>query len=102
MVEWNLCGYFKEAKQMSDIPWEEEFYSVLTTFPDHSGLARYVEPHLLLIKSQHLTAFYYDLRYHKGTYLQYVPLLIHDAVIDYRLRRLLEQCLTFMKRSIPT
>jgi len=80
--------------------FEDQFRLTLEMYPDLSALSRYVEPHLPLIKSHTLNAFYYDLRYHKATYLQYVPLLIYDSITDYRLRRVIEQCMEFMSRSM--
>ena len=82
------------------VSFENEFTSALLVYPDPYGIARYLEPHLPLIKLDTLTKFYYDLRYNKGTYLQYVPLLIQTSITDYRLRRVLEQCMEFMSRFL--
>lgn len=85
---------------MNDITFEDKFVSLLMVHSDHSSFARYLEPHLPLIKSKNLTEFYYALRYHKATYLEYVPLLIYDSITDYRLRRVLEQSIEFLNRPL--
>lgn len=54
-------------------------------------MAHFLEPHLALIKSRSLNAFYYDLRYQQGTHIQYVPILLEEAKQDYRLARLLHR-----------
>ena len=118
MVEWNLCCYFKEIKRFTirrftikrftirrftikmNPTFEDQFRVALESYPDLSALARYLEPHLSLIKSYTLNAFYHDLRYHKVTYSKYIPLLIYESIKDYRLQRVLEQCMEFMNRLI--
>ena len=83
---------------------ESELLSLLSLFstyplPEYPTLARYIEPHLLLIKSRTLGAFYHDLRYQRLTYESYIPVLVQDAIQDYRLRSLLEQIARFIKTS---
>jgi hypothetical protein len=80
---------------------ESELLSLLSShpLPEHPSLARYIEPHLPLIKSRTLSAFYYDLRYQRLTYMSHISSLVHDSIQDYRLRSLLEQIVRFIKTS---
>lgn len=80
---------------------ESELLSLLSAYPisDYPTLARYIEPHLSLIKSRALNAFYHDLRYQHTSYTKHIPILVQDAVQDYRLHSVLERIVCFIKTS---
>ncbi len=80
---------------------ESELFTSFSAYPlsECPTLARYIEPHLPLIKSRTLVAFYHDLRYQRPTYITHLPVLIQDAVLDYRLRSVLEHIVRFIKTS---
>jgi hypothetical protein len=63
---------------------------------EHYTIARYLEPHLSLIKSHVLNQLYNDLRYHRGTYPIYLSTLVEDSITDYRLRSVLEKILKLL------
>lgn len=54
------------------------------------ALALFLEPHLSLIKSRTLNAYYFALRYQREPAEPYLPLLYEEARGDYRLARLLQ------------
>lgn len=64
-------------------------------------LALFLEPHLPLIKSRTLNAFYSDLRYERGTQERYIPTLLQEAQRDYRLARLLRNLDEFIVKHHP-
>lgn len=67
---------------------------------DSDRLVCFLEPHLLLIKSRTLNAFYREVKY--GTPLSaaaHLPTLVSEAVTDYRLESLLLQ---MIRRSRPS
>ena len=80
---------------------ESELLILLSSYPlsEYSALARYIEPHLPLIKSRTLGAFYYDLRYQKMSCIDHISILEQDAIKDYRLRSVLERIVCFIKTS---
>lgn len=63
---------------------------------EHPTIARYLEPHLPLIKSRTLNAFYHDLRYQKKTYVIHLSFLEEEAILDYRLRSVLERLIEWI------
>ena len=67
---------------------------------DHDTIARYLEPHLPLIKSRPLSALYSDLRYHRTTYITYIPHLVQDSVTDYRLHAVLKQLTVWIRTAL--
>lgn len=83
---------------------ESELISLLSGLPlsQHPTLARYLEPHLPLIKSRTLNAFYHDLRYQKITYMSHISILVQDAIQDYRLRSVLVCLISFMMNQKKT
>lgn len=92
MVEWNIRSHFRETiyiknRMMSDVV--DELIRLLERVRDHYGLSRYLEPHLSLVKSQVLYRLYDDLRYSKGMYRDYIPLLVNESIRDYRLSALI-------------
>jgi hypothetical protein len=90
MVEWNFCSHFKE-KSFCLIHRMEKVAFCLSELNDHYSLSLLLEPHLLLIKSQSLNQLYTDLKYNKGMYREYLPVLINESKRDYRLEALLQK-----------
>ncbi len=60
-----------------------------------------LEPHLPLIKSRTLNAFYFDLRYEREAPERHIPALLHEAERDYRLARLLRNLAEFIVKHHP-
>ena len=69
----------------------EEIVRCLDELEDHYSLSRILEPYLLLIKSQTLNKLYTDLKYHRGMYREYIPILVNESRQDYRLEALLKK-----------
>ena len=66
----------------------------------HDTIARYLEPHLPLIKSRPLSSLYRELRYHSLAYTTYIPQLVQDSVTDYRLYAVLKQLIVWMRTTL--
>lgn len=77
---------------------EDEMIHQLDQLSDHEPLSRMLEPHLPLIKSQALNRLYHDLRYHKGMYREYLPLLLQESKQDYRLASVLDKLYVLLKK----
>lgn len=61
-------------------------------------LVLFLEPHLPLIKSRTLNAYYFALRYQREPAEPYLPLLYEEAQHDYRLARLLQRISASMEQ----
>jgi hypothetical protein len=80
----------------------DEWLNHLDQLSDHETLSRWLEPYLTLIKSQILNLFYTDLRYHKGMYREYLPILIKESKQDYRLEGVLERFSVLLKKQVES
>jgi hypothetical protein len=78
----------------------DEMIHLLDKILDHEALSRFLEPHLPLIKMRVLNHLYLDLRYHKGMYGEYIPILINESNYDYRLKALLCKFLTVLEKTL--
>lgn len=70
---------------------------------DSDTLICFLEPHLPLIKSRTLYAFHREIKYGSlpSSLKTYLPLLVAEAAMDYRLERLLLEMLR-RSRSVNT
>lgn len=99
-MEWNLCCDSKETSHPVN-SMEADLVALLSSphTPSHATIARYIEPHLPLIKSRMLNALYTDLRYHRATYTAHIPQLVQESITDYRLEAVLKQVIGWMRMN---